>query len=358
MQKLSPLPVKTVSIGFEDEAYTEASNARKIANYLGSVHHEFFVTDKNRLDLVTRLPEVYDEPFADPSQLPTLLLAQLTQEHVTVALSGDGGDELCAGYVRHFEAEKINSLYRYPRFMKSTIGSFLSLISVENWNLLAAKVAKFYDHSVRLPGDKLHKRARLLLASGEEDIYNCITMSHDISGICKKTFPVRMPSIELPRDDMDLGESFLYRDMLCYLPDDILTKVDRASMACGLETRVPLLDHRLVEFSWRIPFSFKVKLGNSKWLLRSVLEDFVPRSLWDRPKMGFSVPIGSWLKGPLKKWAEQYIFETSFYKSHGLLDKQSVENLWNQHLLGVGNHQYQLWNVVMFHAWYQRWLAN
>lgn len=356
MQRHASSPVKTFSIGFANKAYDEAENACAVAKHLGTEHHELYISEKDMLALVEDMPEMYDEPFADPSQLPTALLARLTHEHVTVALSGDGGDELCAGYTRHYEAARIDRLCRMPRSLRTMAGHALQSLSVGTWDQMAKWMAGISRSSVRLPGDKLHKLARALMARDTRQLYEAIVGSDEIHRLWRGDNPSWGTAPDTLRKEMAPGEAFVLQDMLRYLPDDVLTKVDRASMASGLEVRVPLLDHRLVELTWRVPFSLKVREGKGKWLLRRILADWVPQSLWDRPKMGFSVPIGDWIKGELKGWAEYYLLDDRFYHTHGMLDKNRVEKMWKEHMQGVGNHQYQIWNILMLHAWYARWV--
>ena len=352
MQRQSPTPIKTFSIGFSDEAYDEAGDAKRIAKHLGTEHHELYVAERDMLDLVVAITEMYDEPFADSSQLPTALLARLTREHVTVALSGDGGDELCAGYTRHFQAARIDRLFRLPGPLRKITGRVLQSVSVASWD----RTARWLRRSMRLPGDKLHKLGSVLTADNTQELYEAVAASGDMSRLWRGPRPSRALATGWPRTGMTSGERFVLQDMRRYLPDDILTKVDRATMAFGLEARVPLLDHRLIELAWRIPFRLKVKQGQGKWLLREILAGWVPETLWNRPKMGFSVPIGGWLKGPLKEWSEYHLLDAHFYRAHGLLDRDVVTQWWQQHLRGSANHQHRLWNILMFHAWYDRWL--
>lgn len=346
MQRQAGSAVKTYSIGFEDKRYDEADDARRVAEYLGCEHHELYVSEKDILACIEKMPDVYDEPFADPSQLPTYLLCALTKQHVTVALSGDGGDELCGGYTRHFESVRIARLLGMPAGLRRVLAGFLTRVPMDAWDRMPVLGRRY-----RLLGDKVHKLGRLLAARDGAEVYRVLTSASD-----RVSFDTSDVLPALPRD-MKLGEQLIYYDTLRYLPDDVLTKVDRASMAVSLEVRVPLLDHRLIEFAWRLPFHMKVRNGEGKWLLRQVLADWLPRELWDRPKMGFSVPIGEWLRGELKPWAEHYLLSEAHY-THGILNLEDVQRLWQEHQAGRGNHQYQLWNILMFHAWHERWMMD
>jgi asparagine synthase (glutamine-hydrolysing) len=356
MQAQSTRPVKTFSIGFHESGYDEAGHAKRVAAHLGTDHTEFYVEPRHALEVIPRLPDWFDEPFADPSQIPTYLVSQLTRKHVTVALSGDGGDEVFAGYNRYFWARRlVRAAERVPRPLRSASAAILGALSPQTWNRLFAVVPSAWRPV--LPGDKLHKLAALFDDPEPAAIYRRL-VSHwqcpqEIAAFGDEPAgPLWDPSVA--GDFPDLVARMQFLDMVSYLPDDILTKVDRATMAVGLEGRVPLLDHRVVAYSWSLPIGFKVRSGQGKWLLRRVLDRYVPRSLIERPKMGFGVPIDAWLRGPLREWAET-LLAPSRLKSAGLVRSGPVRQAWQEHLAGTRNWQYPLWTVLMLQAWHARW---
>ena len=348
-------PVRTYSIGFELPGFDEAKHAAAVARHLGTEHTELTVTAKEALDVVPKLPEFYDEPFADSSQIPTYLVSAMTRQHVTVALSGDGGDELFAGYNRYQLATRLwRSLALLPRPLRNATAALLTSVPADRWSqLLAFLPARVRPGQI---GDKLHKLASTLIVDDADALYRRIVTHWEPSEI--------MPGVEEPRgllwdptvakDFPNLLERMQFLDLATYLPDDILTKIDRASMAVALEARVPLLDHRVVEFAWRLPRNAKIRDGRSKWLLRQVLYRHVPPALLERPKMGFGVPLSEWLRGPLRDWAEQLLNERRL-RDGGFFDATLVRRSWAEHLSGQRNWQYQLWGVLTFEAWRDRW---
>lgn len=354
MQREAPGAVKTFSIGFRDEAYNEAQQARAIAAHLGTEHHELYLEERQLLELVPQLPTFWCEPFGDSSQLPTLLLAKFARSQVTVALSGDGGDELAGGYVRHVSAARLRRLQRLPGFARALASGALSGLSVERWDRLYRLVAPALPKSARtrLPGDKFHKLARALRAADSASLYREVVsldavgslLHRDFAGAGGDPFPWRMPDVPLTA-----AEDFMVRDTLRYLPDDVLTKVDRATMAYALEARVPLLDHRLMALVWSLPESIKLR-GGGKYLLRETLARDVPRALWERPKMGFAAPIASWTRGALKSYCEDLLSDVRSGQVPWL-DGHKVEALWRRHSSGQGNTTAQLWHLLMFLAW-------
>lgn len=346
-------PVKTFSIGFNERAYDEAPHARAVASHLGTEHKELYVSPAEALAVIPRLPHLYDEPFADSSQVPTYLVCEMTKQHVTVALSGDGGDELFGGYNRYFLAARMwNRISRMPQPARDLAGRILRAIPIITWDalyrLLMPVIPKQYQ--MRLPGEKIHKAGRLLGAVDEQALYRGLVSQWD-------PFDVVLDAVEpnsLSTNNMTgiptLIEKMMLYDSVTYLPDDILTKVDRAAMAVSLETRIPLLDHRVYEFAWRLPLKYKVRDGSGKWILKELLYKYVPQSLVDRPKMGFGVPIDVWLRGPLRDWAEMLLDESRLV-SEGYFNAQSIRLKWQDHLSGKYNWQHQLWPVLMFQAW-------
>jgi asparagine synthase (glutamine-hydrolysing) len=347
--------VRTFSIGFDIPGYNEAPHAAAVAAHLGTDHTELTVTSNQALDLIPRLPDIYDEPFADSSQIPTYLVSAMTRKHVTVALSGDGGDELFAGYNRYQLTERFwQALAVLPRPMRNAAASALTMVRPDRWTALASVLPA----RLRPPqtGDKLHKVATVLKLDSADAIYRRLVSHWEPSAIM--TDAHEPPSIiedkTLPKEFPDLLARMQFLDLVTYLPDDILTKVDRASMAVALEARVPLLDHRVVEFSWRLPRSAKVRNHTTKWILRQVLYRYVPPALIERPKMGFGIPLGEWLRGPLRDWAEALLHEKRLREAE-LLDADVVRRFWQEHLDGSRNRQYLLWDVLMLEAWRQRW---
>ena len=356
MQAQSTRAVKTFSIGFHESGYDEAQCAKQVAAHLGTDHTEFYVEPRHALDVIPHLADWFDEPFADPSQIPTYLVSELTRKHVTVALSGDGGDELFAGYNRYVWAERLaRAVNLVPRPLRGASAAALRALAPQTWNRLFGFVPAAWRPA--LPGDKLHKITTLLDNPQPDAIYRRLVSQwerpEEVAAAGREPRgPMWDPTIA--RDFHDLVPRMQFLDMITYLPDDILTKVDRATMAVGLEGRVPLLDHRVVAFSWSLPLEFKLRGGRSKWLLRQVLDRYVPRSLIDRPKMGFGVPIDAWLRGPLREWAESLLSPARLV-SDGFVQVEPVRRAWREHLEGSRNWQYPLWTVLMLQAWRARW---
>jgi len=345
MQAQSTQPVRTFSIGFHDQDYNEAVHAGTVATHLGTDHTELYVTAKEAMEVIPDLPQIYDEPFADSSQIPTFLVSRMAREHVKVSLSGDGGDELFGGYNRHVVGPDVwMRSARWPVSVRHGLGRAVGL---------AARTGRLPGAS-RIPqlGEKLEKLSGALHAEDGEAFYK-----HLVSHWKQPDAIVRggrepdtiVDSMDAGRALPGLRERMMFLDMMTYLPDDILTKVDRASMAVSLEARVPLLDHRLVEFAWRVPTEYKVRDGQGKWLLRQVLYRYVPKEIMDRPKMGFAVPLAEWLRGPLRDWAET-LLDADRLKREGYFSSGSIRKAWSQHLKGH-NRASQLWCVLMFQAW-------
>lgn len=355
MQEANAGPVRTYSIGFDIDGYDEAKHAAAVARHLKTEHTELTVTAKDALDVVPRLPDYYDEPFADSSQIPTYLVSTMTRRHVTVALSGDGGDELFGGYNRYRLAQRFwRTLSMLPRPVRHGFAQGLRALPPDRWSRLFELLPSHVRP--RQAGDKLHKVASILALDDVGALYRRLVTQWDPATV--------VPDAEEPKGvqwDRTLGTDFRgslermqFLDLVTYLPDDILTKVDRASMAVALEARVPLIDHRVVEFAWRIPRANLVRNGVSKWPLRQVLYRHVPRDLIERPKMGFGIPLGEWLRGPLRDWAENLLAEKRLREA-GLVDAAYIRRAWTEHLSGQHNWQYPLWGVLMLEAWRERW---
>jgi asparagine synthase (glutamine-hydrolysing) len=344
MQATSSQSVKTFSIGFHEDAYNEAHYAKAVAQHLGCQHTEYYVTPQEALAVIPKLANLYDEPFSDASQIPTFLVSQLARKYVTVTLSGDGGDELFTGYERYFFGRDIwQKIGWIPQTMRHISAKSLTTIMPTGTGL----------------GEKVHKFAEILALPQKEALYNrlishwkqpetiVINSSEPATAISDQKFWL---------NSLDFTQHMMYVDSLTYLPDDILTKVDRASMGVSLESRVPLLDHRVVEFAWRIPLSMKIRSSRGKWLLRQVLYKYVPQNLIDRPKMGFGVPIDSWLREPLQDWAEA-LLDKNRLQTQGFFNPEPIRQKWTEHLSGNRNWHFYLWDVLMFQAWLEENLA-
>jgi asparagine synthase (glutamine-hydrolysing) len=357
MQAQSSRPVKTFTIGFHEAEYNEAAHARKIAAYLGTEHTELYLTPQDALDVVPLLPEMYDEPFADASQIPTYLISKLARRSVTVSLSGDGGDELFGGYNRYLFTRRLwRSINLLPRSARGVAAQLLQAIPPATIDSIAHLLQRVTPHGLQFntPGEKTQKLASYLTSGDPETIY-LRTLSHwsDPGQVVLNAVEpdtVRQ-SLKDARRLPNLEEAMMLTDQRYYLPDDILTKVDRASMAVSLEARVPYLDHRLVEFSWKLPLNLKIRDGVGKWILRQVLYKYVPARLVERPKMGFELPIDRWLRGPLRQWAENLLSMESL-KRHGLFAPEAVRTKWQEHLSGSRNWQHPLWDVLIFQDWF------
>jgi asparagine synthase (glutamine-hydrolysing) len=356
MQSQAARPVKTFSIGFHEAGYNEAEHAKAVASHLGTEHTEMYVSPEQALAVIPDLAGLYCEPFADSSQIPTFLVSQLARRHVTVSLSGDAGDELFCGYNRYMLTANLwKKLSAVPRPMRHGLARALTAVSPERLNRLAAGTP--LSRRWANVGDKLHKGAGVMTAGSAAELYRGM-VSHwprpedvVIGGREPRTALDAPASVLAGLSDV---ERMMALDLQTYLPDDILAKVDRAAMGVSLETRVPFLDHRVVEFAWQLPMQYKLRREDrrctTKWALREVLFRHVPKALIERPKMGFGVPIDSWLRGPLRAWAEDLLSESRL-KREGFFDVAAVRQKWSEHLGGQRNWQHQLWCVLMFQGW-------
>lgn len=357
MQAQSSRPVRTFTIGFDEKGFNEADHARAVARHLGTDHTELYATPKDALALVPRLPRIWDEPFADSSQIPTYLVSELTRRHVTVSLSGDAGDELFGGYNRYFLGMRIwNALGWAPLGGRRLLARALAAPALGR--AAAASLAPFPRYRTLNIADRLPKVADIVGERTPQGLYRRL-VSHakdPASLVLGGSEPATLLSEPAP-DFRDFRQTMMYLDTLTYLPDDILAKVDRASMAVSLESRVPFLDHRVVEFAWRLPVSAKIRNGTGKRILREVLYRYVPQRLMERPKMGFGVPIDTWLVGPLRDWAESLLDERRL-QVEGFFDPAPIRRMWLEHVSGQRRWHYHLWDVLMFQAWLEEQAAS
>lgn len=352
MQAQSSQPIKTFTVGFNEDGYNEAEQAKAVAKHLGTDHTEIYISAKEAMSVIPKLPSLYDEPFSDSSQIPTFLVSQLAKKNVSVSLSGDAGDELFCGYNRHQISNNIwKKISLLPAPLRKLIGTSLTSLSPQKWNKLSKWIPG--SDSFNSFGDKIHKGANVLDASSLNDLYLKL-VSHwenpsDIVLNSKEPATI-ITDHKFEFQATESQQKMMLLDGLTYLPDDILVKVDRAAMGVSLETRIPYLDHRVVEFAWKIPQSLKVREGKSKWILREVLNQYVPKKLFERPKMGFGIPIGTWLRGPLRDWAESLLNEKRL-QDEGFFNPDPIRKKWKEHLSEKKNWQYQLWDILMFQAW-------
>lgn len=357
MQKASPRPVRTFTISFENPEFDEAKHAEAVARHLGTDHTTFPVSGADALDVVPKLAEMYDEPFADPSEIPTHIVSALTRKRVKVALSGDGGDELFSGYNRYQWTQNVwRQSAKMPLVFRRLASSSIRAVPPSTLDRIARCVP--YFRRVPRVGQKAHRLAQILSLPSIDSLYHQVIASHhpNPDSLVKGAQEVRTACwgqnlealLPNPVDRMR------YLDMCTYLPDDILTKVDRASMAVALEVRVPLLDHRVVEWVWKLPSSQNARARRPKHLLRRVLARHVPDHLVERPKMGFGVPLADWLRGPLRNWAEDLMSEACL-SAGDIFDVEGIRSLWTEFLSGDNERHFLIWNVLMFQAWHRRW---
>jgi asparagine synthase (glutamine-hydrolysing) len=359
MQAQSDRPVRTFTIGFEQAGYNEAEQAKAVARHLGTDHAEHYVTSDEALGVIPRLPAIYDEPFSDSSQIPTLLVSQLARGHVTVALTGDGADESAAGYNRHFQAPRFLRLSKVPFGVRQLAAAGLRELRPETLDAIFDRVGLGMRRrsATGLSGYRMHKLASTLALREPRQMYRHFLTHWEapteivIDGqepLTAVTDVCHYPTIG------SFVHWMMWLDTETYLPDDILVKVDRASMAVSLETRCPFLDHRVVEFLWRMPLSMKIQNNVGKHIIRRVLDRYLPRYLYDRPKQGFGVPMGEWLRGPLRAWAEDLLDEARL-RREGFFRPEPIRRRWAEHTAGSHNWGYHLWDVLMFQAWLAHW---
>lgn len=355
MQTQSTRPIKTFSIGFTEAQYNEAEYAKAVATHLGTEHTELYVTPTEAIAVIPQLPTLYDEPFADSSQIPTYLVSKLAREHVTVSLSGDAGDELFCGYSRYFTAQGIwDKIGWIPVGMRQVYAKLLLSVSVDRWDEIIGQIGKAVPQLLQPhQGNRMHLLGNFLARKQPLDLYaQMMSLSPDAAPIVlNSTEPetiISHPPAWLK--ELDFTSQMMYVDSMTYLPDDVLAKVDRAAMGVSLESRVPFLDRRVIEFAWKLPLSMKIRDGKGKWLLRQVLYQYVPRELIDRPKMGFGVPIDLWLRAELRDWAES-LLAVDRLEREGFFNVQAVRQQWAEHLSCKFDRCYSLWNILMFQAW-------
>jgi asparagine synthase (glutamine-hydrolysing) len=352
MQAQSSRPVKTFTIGFNEEGYNEAVHAKAVAQHLGAEHTELYVAPQQAMEVIPRLPSLYCEPFADSSQIPTFLVSQLAKQHVTVTLSGDAGDELFCGYNRYQLTSRLwKKISWLPTPLRALAAKGLTSVAPATWDSAARWIPGAERYAVF--GDKLHKGAGVLASRTVDELY--LGMVSHLQNPAEWVVdgqepPTNLKGLPPNLDGLCDVERMMSLDAISYLPDDILVKVDRAGMGVSLEGRVPFLDHRIVEFAWHLPLNYKLRDGQTKWPLRQVLYRYVPRELIERPKMGFGVPLHDWLRGPLREWAESLLDEGRLQRE-GFFYPAPIRKMWAEHLSGKRNWMAGLWSVLMFQAW-------
>jgi asparagine synthase (glutamine-hydrolysing) len=352
MQSQSKSRVKTFTIGFNEEDYNEAKYAKKIAHHLGTDHTELFISSKKAMEVIQKIPAIYDEPFSDSSQIPSFLISQLATKHVKVALSGDGGDELFCGYNRYTMFKKFSNLFSItPFFLRKFLASKIQSLSPSALNKISRFIPVLNKYSNF--GDKIHKVANIIETKTIDELYYsfCSHWQNPTDVVKNSKEPETLLTQFKPElSGLNSQQQMMVLDLLTYLPDDNLVKIDRAAMASSLETRVPFLDHKLIEYAWKIPHSLKFRNGQGKYILRQILNNYVPMHLTDRPKMGFGIPIGAWLRGPLRDWAEN-LLDQKRLQQEGYFNSKLIRDKWTEHLSNKRDWQYDLWNVLMFQAW-------
>jgi asparagine synthase (glutamine-hydrolysing) len=359
MQTVSSTPIRTFTIGSANPMYDEAPYARAIARHLGASHEELYISDRDAYDVVPHLAELWDEPFADSSQIPTFLVSRLARQHVTVALSGDGGDELCLGYTRYATAARLWPYFHMvPRWLRASLAATVRRLPQDTFRKLLP-FSSGVGRGRRSLGERLERFAPLLAARNKQNFCHLL-MNHWHQSPLADDFGARGPCTLVPSEELErfnIAEAMTLFDLQTYLPDDLLVKVDRASMAVGLEAREPYLDHHLVEFFLGLPLRYKADSQTSKRLLKLALHKFLPREMIERPKVGFSMPIGDWLRNGLRDWAEE-LLSTTALQSTGFLNERTILALWNRHISGESDQSLCLWDVLMFQSWHARWMSS
>jgi len=354
MQRVSKTPVKTFTIGFEESAFNEATYAKGVSKHIGTDHYELYVTANDALKVVPDLPILYDEPFADSSQIPTYLVSKLAHQNVSVSLSGDAGDELFGGYNRYLWSERVWSKLKWmPPIMRKTIGTAIQKLPISTWDVAGHMLSNKYR--VESMGGKAHRLAhRLKTVNSLDDMYHSLVAEgSNEDSLVSGSYPalkIKLNDSNIVKNIDESVHRMMLLDTLTYLPDDILTKVDRAAMGVSLETRIPFLDYRVVELAWRLPLNIKINNGIGKWPLREILYKYVPKELIERPKAGFAIPVGQWLRGPLREWADD-LLNGSIVQDDRYFDSKLVERMWVRHLSGKYDYAPSLWAILMFVSW-------
>lgn len=355
MQSISDKPVHTFSIGFHEHSFNEAKYAKKVADHLGTKHTELYVSAKEALEVVPKLHKIYSEPFADSSQIPTFLVSQMTREHVKVALSGDGGDELFGGYNRYtLSNQTLGLLFGMPLNLRKFFSKVVTKISPQNYLKLFGHINKILPSGLSQSdiGNKIHKVAKVINAKSAAELNVLLQSNWDFPE--KLVKDSKEPSFDLNYSNKfsnseNVINNMMATDLNYYLPDDILCKVDRAAMSVGLETRVPYLNHNIVKFAWQLPLSMKIKKRTGKWILRQILYKYVPEKIMKRPKMGFSLPLGDWLRGPLKSWANDLLYNNPNLEEY--FNVKLLNSIWQEHLSKKKNHENKIWTILVFLDW-------
>jgi len=356
MQANSNQQVRTFSIGFDEQGFNEAHHAKIVAEHLGTDHTELYVTPEIAQSVIPKLPRIFDEPFADSSQIPTYLVSEMTRKHVTVALSGDGGDELFCGYNRYLVSALLGEkIFSCPKMLRYIAATGINALSPNMWDMASHLIP--VNRRPQMFGDRLHKLAKVLRGRKDDLFVRMLSQWDEMEKLIRKGTEIQTLLFDESLSERlpNFYDRMQFIDTIMYLPDDILTKVDRASMAVSLEARVPLLDHRVVEFAWSLPHEMKVRNGAGKWALKELLYRYLPQNIVDRPKMGFGVPVGEWIKGPLRDWAEHLLCEEMLEK-YQLIQTEEVRKRWKEHLSEKRNWEAGLWNVLMLQSWADEWI--
>ncbi len=360
MQVQSSKPIKTFTIGFEEQGYSEAVYAKAVADHLHTDHTELYLSATQAMEVIPQLPTLYDEPFADSSQIPTFLVAQMARQYVTVALSGDGGDELFGGYNRYFWAPKIWKKISFLPYALRQLTSRL-LIRASDMDIWARYSKKTGPLAIALAGEKIQKLGQRLQGVRDIDAFYLSLVSEwrtpeEVVLLGQEPETLLTNREKWPQLDR-VEERMMYLDAMTYLPDDILCKVDRAAMGVSLETRVPFLDYRVVELAWQLPLHMKIRDKQGKWALRQILYKYVPPELIERPKQGFALPLGDWLRGSLRDWGE-HLLDPVRLSQEGYFRPEPIRKKWQEHMSGKRNWEHSLWSVLMFQAWFETQKEN